>query len=138
MSTGYTQERAAPHEVAVAAVLAELNNRGYPCAELPVDGHRPDAKLIDGDYIEVKTGHPSLVIELDSLHEYQRIETIERHRVYIVHAPAPDPSTWQVHTPASLNVRGGPRRRSGSGSLDDWYRCDAHGTRFVDYFPATT
>lgn len=136
-TTGYDANRAAPSTAAEIAVADDLARRGYgPVEQLPVDGHRPDLRLSNGDYVDVKTGAPNMTIELNSLHEYQRIEFEEKCRVYVVHASESEP--WMVDTPSSAvaRIQGGPHRRSGSGSNDDWYLIRRGGTPFDKFFPA--
>lgn len=121
-------------------MVAELFRRGYTVFELPVDGHRPDTRLDTGEYVEVKTGHPNVTVELDSLKAYRQIELNEDSRVYIVWIPDGDNApvrAWTVSTPDSLaaGIIRGPNRRSGSGSLDDWYLCKPRGVPFDKFFP---
>jgi hypothetical protein len=139
MSTGFTEARARPHEHAVQRLLDELFRRGYAVFEQPLDGHRPDARLASGEYVEVKTGTPNLAIELASLQTYRQIETLENTRVYIVWIPdgfESPPADWVVATLDSLTagILHGPHRHSGSGSNDDWYLCRPRGVPFITFF----
>lgn len=136
--SGYTTERAAPHDQAVLEVLQVLHQRGYPAVELPVDGHRPDIALLAGKgYVEVKTGGPNMAVETNSLHTYEDIETYESSSVWIVHVPQPGtpPGAWRVDTPDTVRLLSGPRLRSGKGSNDPWYLCRIPRMKFDDVFP---
>jgi hypothetical protein len=135
-ATGYTDARAAPHDAAARAVITELNDRGYACQELPVDGHRPDAQFHDGDYLEIKTSDTiNVAIEINDIDAWQHIRVTERCRVYVVIVRGPSSDRWHVHTPETLQMLGGPRRHSGTGSNDDWYLCNGRGTPFDEFFP---
>jgi hypothetical protein len=87
-------------------------------------------------YIDAKTGGPNIAWELNDFHAWMQIALTEGERVYIVHQATPE-SPWTVDTPLTLGLRviGGPRRRSGDGSKDDWYLSKAGGTPFDEYFP---
>lgn len=140
IDTGFSPDRAVPHDVALHRVSNELRLRGFPNENLPAVGHRPDLKLAIGDYVDVKTGAPErrIAIEVDSLHEYLRLEYVEGCRVYIVFVAADTgPNGWEVDTAASALARvvGGPRRATGKGSKDDWYIVARGGSRFDDFFP---
>lgn len=132
--SGYTDERAAPHDADVQRVLWALKQSGYPATELDVDGHRPDIKLLDGGYIEVKTKGTgnNLAIELNDITAWKHIEAVEQQRIYIVHKHN---DQWLVNTPDTLRIIKGPMRPTGNGSNDDWnlYHPDT-GTPFADFF----
>lgn len=134
-STGYTDERAAPSRRAEDAVYELLAARGYNPIRLPLDGHMPEHRLATGEYIEVKTGEPNLTIELNDFVAWRALRSI----IYIVHV---HPDGWMVNTPETLRllrqVSPGPRRRSGTGSNDDWLCFRYGGTPFDDYFPNKT
>lgn len=142
MSTGFTKERAYPHdEIALPTVVGELNRLGYEAWLLQPDGHRPDARLASGEYLEVKTtGDRNLAIEINDVIEWRHIEASEKNRVYVIsvsgNPPATDPQKWRVNTLESLVLMRGPLRPTGNGSNDDWYqyRPDT-GVFFVDMFP---
>ncbi len=143
--TGYQEWRAAEHEDAITAVVDELRARGRSVVLETVDGHRPDMRVderLNWAFVDVKTsqpGKPNIAIELDSMDEYRRM-CGGGSRVYIVHIPhgaIAEPNRWTVDTPDSLTSRivgGGPKRRSGNGSLDDWYLIRAGGTPFDEFF----
>ena len=127
MNTGYSKQRDAIHDAALKEVTALLAQRGYKVQLLEVDGHRPDASLGHGEYFNVKTGEPNVVIEINSWNEYRRIETVERGRVYIIWRNRW--KQWLVFTVSSLapGIEGGPRRATGNGSNDDWYKINPRG-----------
>lgn len=136
MSTGYQNWRAEPHERACEWIVGALQYRGINVVQCDTDGHKPDLLIPPRTYIDVKTGDPNLAIELDSLAEYRRVEA-RGGRVYIVHAISPAmPATWTVDTPDTVTARikGGPRRRSGNGSNDDWYLIGRGGSPFAEFF----
>ena len=138
-NSGYTTERAAPHERVVWRVLQELNHRGYETWELPVDGDRPDCRMKSG-YVEVKTGVPSLVVKVGSFQTYKHIETVEGEQVWIVWVGT---MTWPVDRWRVVTVNeyeseivGGKREPTGRGSHTPWYLSRATGSPFVSVFPS--
>lgn len=137
--SGYTPERAAPHDAVVQVVMAWLGRRGYPVKELPVDGHRPDLKRLEigAGYVEVKTGQPNLAIEFESVITYEDIFFFEGDPVEIIHVPHPTspPSDWRVHTPKTLRIIRGPLPPTGKGSNDPWYLCDPNGVPAEEFYP---
>ncbi len=139
-NTGFTTERAAPHEQAVWRVLQELNHRGYATTELMVDGDRPDARINLGPYIEVKTGSPNLAVKVGSLETYETIETTERVKVRVVwlQHPFDSVSEWRVCTPNQIReaVLGGPRSPTAGGSNTAWFLCRLTGEPFDSEFPS--
>ena len=137
-NSGYTAERAAPHERVVWRVLQELNHRGYQTVELPVDGDRPDCRMEDG-YVEIKTGLPSLVIKVGSFHTYKHIEKAEGETVWIVWVGTASLPTdeWRVVTlkEYEAGIVGGVRQPTGRGSHTPWYLSRATGNPFTSIFP---
>ena len=140
MPSGFSAERAAPHDAELQQIFNILEDRGYEPAMLPVDGHRPDMFLDQcGDYLDVKTGGPNLTIEINSINEYRSIQALEKKSVYIVHIY--DNERWVLTLDMLRPVQGhaytGPNRATRNGSNDNWFlfepghRC---GTRFDDYF----
>lgn len=136
--TGYSHERAVPHEERVAALLSILQERGYRPLALASDGDRPDVRITDPKrgtaYIDVKVPQPNQLrysIKIGALAEFRRIETVEHAAVYVVWADN------NVDTPDTLAARivGGPRRATGNGSATDWLLVERGGTPFNEFFP---
>ena len=140
MSTGYTAARAKTHDEYIQLALHYLRENGHHPVELPVDGHRPDIRLGNGDYLDIKTSYSNngnLAIEVNSLQQYARIQVAEDCRVYIVHAKEKTFRNWYVLLPESVRIVKGPQPANGNGSLDDWHLCesgDVRGSRFDDFF----
>lgn len=141
-ATGYSARRASVHDQFVRWMVDELTRRGYGAVELAVDGHRPDIRLGNGDYLDVKTNQPrqtKLAIEVNSLNTYWNIQRTEGRRVYIVHC-SPKPGGWDIHVmlPESVRIIRGPQRPSnGDNSRDDWHLCEPgkdRGTPFDKFF----
>lgn len=58
MSSGYTAERDRPHAEAQRRFVCWLRDRAYAVRELPVDGYRPDLRVVGpgwSGYVDVKT-----------------------------------------------------------------------------------
>ncbi len=137
MTTGFSTERARPHETALDDLFAFFATRGYLPERLDVDGDRPDLRITDRDsrlaYVDLKvTAQENLAMKIGALHTFVRIEN-SGNRVYVIWAT---PSGFFVDTPWSImgRISGGPRRATGNGSNTDWYLVRPGGSRLVDYF----
>jgi hypothetical protein len=142
-ATGFTHERATPHQEALRQVFGELARRGYRPRELEVSGDRPDVRITDADqcpaYVDVKVPQPgsgNIAVKLRALETYERIVLMEQRHVYIVVIGTD--GRWTVDTVDTARARiiQGPRRRSGNGSRTDWVLIACGGTDFDDYFPS--
>jgi hypothetical protein len=122
-------------------VSSILRNRGYSVDDIEVNGHEPDFWLPNEPaFLDVKTNTPgkaNISIEIPSLDFYSKLVG-QGHRVFILHARDGllTPSDWTVDTLQSVSARalGGPHRRSGSGSNDDWQLFAPGGTPFNEFF----
>jgi hypothetical protein len=143
VSTGFSRQRAVPHNVALQAAFQRLADRGYRPFDCGANGDRPDLRISDRDrrraYVDVKvpevrTGN--VAIKRYAFETYARIVLMERAEVYVVSVHADD--DWLVDTVDTLRARilAGPRRPTGNGSLTDWLLFGAGGTPFDDYFPS--
>lgn len=141
-ATGFTKARAATHDRYIKIAVDVLRREGHQPTELPVDGHRPDIRLGNGDYLDIKTAYAeneNLAIEVNSLQQYWRIQLAESCRVYIVHAMSAPTLDWWVLLPETLKIVQGPIAPTGNGSADDWYLFhpgNLTGSRFTDFFRA--
>ena len=137
--TGYSSQRARFHDALVEVAVEKLAERGYEPELLPVDGDRPDVRIIDLDgrvaYIDFKTApedQPRFAIKIGSLETYERYAR-NGHRVYIAWAK----HEVRVDTVESLiaRIHGGPHRATGRGSNTDWLLIEPGGTLFDKFFP---
>lgn len=142
MTTGFSHQRAMPHDVALQTVFRQLAARGYHPFDCGVNGDRPDLRITDRDrrrafvdvkVPDVKTGNIS--IKRYAFETYTRILLLERAEVYIVGVYAD--GDCLVDTVDTLRARmlAGPRRPTGNGSLTDWFLVSGGGTPFDEYFP---
>lgn len=137
--TGYSHERAQPHEARLADIAALLSARGYQPEEQPVDRDRPDLLIHDFNrrtaaWVDVKTSKPNQIrraVKLGALETYWRLSLTDVP-VYIVWE---DGCVDTVHT-MSARIVGGPRRQTGNGSRTDWVLIERGGTPFNEFFPA--
>lgn len=135
MSTGFSAQRAVPHELFLARVQGVLYERGYEPVLLDVSGDDPDLSINDGAaFVDTKTraDHQThYAVKHGALESYLRL-TAQITPVYVVW------DTWHVDSIFTLTARisGGPRRPTGNGSLTDWVLVKPGGTPFNEFFPS--
>ncbi len=137
-TSGFTAERAAPHEEFVRKIVAELKQRGYKPTVMPTEGNRPDIGIHDwvrnvAAWVDPKTRyehHENYAVKAGSLETYWLL-TLKGAPVYIVWWP-----DFTVDTVFTLTPRiiGGPERPTGSGSNTDWVKVKPGGTAFDTFF----
>lgn len=137
-SSGYDPRRAALHNRLLPFVNAQLNKRGYTSELLEVDGHMPDGRFVEGiGYWDLKTGGPHLMIEVNDINTWLKLQEREKTIVYIIHANVEDERAWLVDTLAAiLKRRFGTEeyKSSGSGSPDLAWRFARGGIPFKEFF----
>jgi hypothetical protein len=136
--SGFHHDRAAFHDHLLPIVHQALARRGYPSDLLPVSGHIPDGKFHDGiGYWDLKTGGPNLTIEQNDIDAWQKLESEEQTRVYVIHANVEDERAWSADTlEAIMKRRIGDRvyTRSGIGSRDNGLLFARGGVPFKEFF----
>lgn len=120
-ASGFTRQRAAPHERALIALRALLVSRGRLVEILPVDGYCPDALVDERFWIDVKVpsaGNSKLAIAADEF-EYQG-EHYPDIRYLWIHRDG----LWRIDTWESVRGRmdGGRRPPTENGANTDWFR----------------
>lgn len=120
--SGYTLERAAPHEAAVRELVALLAARKIRADVLPLDGHNPDLWIDElAVFVDVKTSnhHENLAIEVECFRAWDKLERAGKD-VLVVHRDKF--GRWRVDCPRSLLARiRSVRPATANGSNDRWY-----------------